>query len=271
MAPIYSWTASSASQVGQMRQLFGRAGHASQVASTVLPGKRPFFTGCTQSLNRGIHRNGDSAQILPSASVSSAGYPAVGGWEDGELHAEHHEDFAFAVVGDLHLDPANENVFAEGRDQILYALDSQQSGQETASGLDEQLQLEGECTKRMFQVGDLGGYAAKPGTQDCFDRALRFFDSIPLAKALILGNHDLEGVDFEKDEDNLQAWIDTFGQRHYWAMDCGSCVCIGLSTVQFRSAPLSCHEVFVDEAQVSSGIHFKLSTLVTFQILKNPI
>ena len=40
---------------------------------------------------------------------------------------------------------------------------------------------------------------------------------------LILGNHDLEGDEFETDEENLAAWQQTFGHKHYWAAGgCGS-------------------------------------------------
>ena len=45
-----------------------------------------------------------------------------------------------------------------------------------------------------------------------------------------------------------------FNQRHYWALEVGDTVCIGLSTVRFRSNDHSVHEVFIDQAQVGAGV-----------------
>lgn len=52
---------------------------------------------------------------------------------------------------------------------------------------------------------------------------------------VITGNHDLEGEEFEEDTDNLSAWQQAFQQHHYWAEQLGPVLCIGLSTVRFRS------------------------------------
>lgn len=235
----------------------------SSCAPSILKRKKFPFSGCRESWNKGWTRTRDRDLILCSASVSSADYVPIGGWEEGEMLTKAHDNFAFAIMGDLHFDPANETLYAEARDQIVYALGSANS----AAGMEDQLQLDGDCSKRLFQVGDLGGYEANPGSQECFDRVERFLDSFPFAKALVLGNHDLEGKEFERDEENLQAWIKTFGQRHYWAMDCGSCLCIGLSTIQFRSAANSCHEVFIDDAQVSNRIESMLDALIDSIVL----
>jgi len=67
---------------------------------------------------------------------------------------------------------------------------------------------------------------------------------------LVVGNHDLEGEEFDTDLDNLQAWQRVFRQHHYWAEECGGAVCIGLSTTRFRDSPNICHEVYIDEDQV---------------------
>jgi hypothetical protein len=74
----------------------------------------------------------------------------------------------------------------------------------------------------------------------------------PLPTSLVTGNHDLEGFDdFETDADNLAAWRDTFGTHHHWAVRSGAYLLVGLSTVRFRDSPGSCHEVYIDPAQLA--------------------
>ena len=73
----------------------------------------------------------------------------------------------------------------------------------------------------------------------------------PLPFSLVTGNHDLEGFeDFATDADNLEGWRRAFGQHHHWAQRAGGYLLVGLSTVRFRDAPNSCHEVFVDDEQL---------------------
>ena len=41
----------------------------------------------------------------------------------------------------------------------------------------------------------------------CFKRAYQYISGfLPVHTALVVGNHDLEGEDFETDEENLAAW-----------------------------------------------------------------
>ena len=104
-----------------------------------------------------------------------------------------------------------------------------------------------------MQLGDLGAYAARPGSAACFSFAERYLAGFaPLPYSLVTGNHDLEGFDdFSSDSENLAAWRAVFGQHHYWALRAGGHLLIGLSTVRFRDAPGSCHEVFVDAQQAA--------------------
>ncbi|EIE19713.1 Metallo-dependent phosphatase [Coccomyxa subellipsoidea C-169] len=86
----------------------------------------------------------------------------------------------------------------------------------------------------------------------CFRRAHTYISGfLPVRTALVVGNHDLEGEDFETDEENLAAWREVFGQRHYWSMELGDVLCIGISTVRFRSNAFSAHEVYIDDEQLS--------------------
>ncbi|GBF87795.1 calcineurin-like phosphoesterase [Raphidocelis subcapitata] len=142
-----------------------------------------------------------------------------------------------SIMGDLHLEPAQMHLFAEAQGHLRAAM---------ADG--EGRLLPG---ARVVQVGDLGGYKHGPGTRGCFEVALDYLSGFGAPFSLITGNHDLEGHEFETDEENLEAWRDVFGQRHYWAAEVGPVLLVGLSTVRFRSNAFSVHEVYVDDEQVA--------------------
>lgn len=60
------------------------------------------------------------------------------------------------------------------------------------------------------------------------------------------GNHDLEGDEFETDPANLAAWHQAFGQSHYWAVELGPAIAVGMSTVRFRSNNFRCAKRGID-------------------------
>ena len=95
----------------------------------------------------------------------------------------------------------------------------------------------------LVQLGDLGGYASQPGSRECFDRAAAFLAGFGRPAKIVLGNHDLEGIKFQTDAANIEAWREALGQEVYWEEKVGGHVLIGLSTTRFREAPGSCHEV----------------------------
>jgi hypothetical protein len=145
-------------------------------------------------------------------------------------------NFSVAIMGDLHIsrNPEELTPFNEARDQLRTMV--------TQDGID---------APRVVQLGDLGNYdVGWPGSSACFDLAGQFLDSFNLPTAMVLGNHDVEGEEFETDEENLAKWHSTFKQRHYWAADLGPATLIGLSTTRFRSNPFSVHEVHIDEEQM---------------------
>ncbi|KAI8474051.1 MAG: Metallo-dependent phosphatase-like protein [Monoraphidium minutum] len=141
-----------------------------------------------------------------------------------------------SIMGDLHLEPAQMHLFEEAQRQLRAAM-SDGAGRLLPGA-------------RVVQVGDLGGYKHGPGTRACFEVALDYMSGFETPFSLITGNHDLEGHEFETDEENLAAWHDVFGQRHYWAAELGPALLVGLSTTRFRSNAYSVHEVYVDDAQV---------------------
>lgn len=161
--------------------------------------------------------------------------------------------FHIAIMGDLHL-PAGQqrdlmSEFHEARDQLRTMIEgSYSTGGQTNGGNHNDRE---NIAARVVQLGDLGSYEKGwPGSRKCFDRAAEFMDGFQVPTALILGNHDLEGDEFETDEENLSTWKSTFKQNHYWRADVGPATLIGLSTVRFRSNPFSVHEVHIDDEQI---------------------
>ncbi|KAK2076394.1 hypothetical protein QBZ16_000919 [Prototheca wickerhamii] len=106
------------------------------------------------------------------------------------------------------------------------------------------------CHAGIVSLGDLGDYHHGPGSSPCFQRSKEWLDRFQLPVGLITGNHDLEGLEFETDEDNLEAWRQTFQQREFWRADVGAAILLGLGTTRFRDNAHCAHEVWIDDAQV---------------------
>lgn len=101
----------------------------------------------------------------------------------------------------------------------------------------------------MISLGDLGGYS-HPGTQLSFDEAKSLFAEFNFPVYPLLGNHDLEGLEFRTDQANINAWLHTFNQKSpYYSLTKGSFHFIFLSTTRFRKNPQCCHEVYIDDDQ----------------------
>ncbi len=113
----------------------------------------------------------------------------------------------------------------------------------------------------LVSLGDLGRKDIRhepgdAGTTKSFVDAKEYFShpefgDIPFD--LVTGNHDLEGLDeFDTDEKNLQAWMDCFNKdTPQFSRYLGDrTLLLGLSTVRFRAAPYSSHEVHVNRQQI---------------------
>ena len=103
-------------------------------------------------------------------------------------------EFNIAVVGDLHLDPEAMGLFHEARNQIMQSMLAPGGSGRAQAGA------------RVVQLGDLGSYHCGPGGWGCFTLAREYLAGFRVPAATILGNHDLEGAEFESDEENLEAW-----------------------------------------------------------------
>jgi 3',5'-cyclic AMP phosphodiesterase CpdA len=149
----------------------------------------------------------------PAGPAASETFEGLKGFEDRSAAG-----FACAIMGDLHLEPGHQmKLFEEARRQLVGAITEDAS-----------------AVPRVVQLGDLGGYKFRPGSRECFARGRDFLAGFDVPTTLVTGNHDLEGDEFETDEDNLAAWQELFRQKHYWAAEVGPATFIGLSTVRFR-------------------------------------
>ena len=82
---------------------------------------------------------------------------------------------------------------------------------------------------------------------------LRPSEGNPMYLSHVTGNHDLEGLDeFKTDEENLSAWMECFNKdTSYFSRQVGTkTLLVGLSTVRFRNSPHSSHECHIDDEQL---------------------
>ncbi|KAL6762491.1 Metallo-dependent phosphatase-like protein [Haematococcus lacustris] len=148
------------------------------------------------------------------------------------------QHFQLAIVGDLHLAPEQMPLFQAARDQLVSAMGAADNPTHDTGA-------------RVVQLGDLGHARHASGSVACFEFARDYLDSFQVPYSLVLGNHDLEGEEFETDSDALQGWQRVWRQPYAWTADLGHVKAIGLSTTGFRSNPCSHHEVRIDDAQMT--------------------
>ncbi|PNW84648.1 hypothetical protein CHLRE_03g152900v5 [Chlamydomonas reinhardtii] len=141
------------------------------------------------------------------------------------------DSWSLAILGDLHLAPEQMKLFDAARGHLVDAMAEKGGG-------------------RVVQLGDLGHGKHASGSRKCFQFAKQYMDGFKLPYGMILGNHDLEGDEFQSDEENLAAWKEVFGQPHFWSADLGRAKVVGLSTERYRSNANSHHEVYIPQHQL---------------------
>jgi hypothetical protein len=196
----------------------------------------------------------------------------------GDLHLEddmtHHEQAradCLTALRELSLIPClpeNDNsVDMSGEtntptvEYLLVQLENSRAGDLSAAQLEMLVERKkhGELMKcHAVSLGDLGRKDIRheqgdPGTTKSFQDAKAYLDGYTLPYELVTGNHDLEGLDeFDTDEENLKGWMKCFGKSTpQFCQQIGEkTLLLGISTIRFREAPFSSHEVFIDDEQV---------------------
>ncbi len=133
---------------------------------------------------------------------------------------------SFIVMGDLHYEPQDSAVFEKSI--------------EVFNDLEPDF---------LISLGDLGGYS-HPGTKQSFDEAKNLFEKLNCPYYPLVGNHDLEGKEFNTDKANLSSWQNTFQKElPYYSIEFNDFIFVLLSTTRFRQNEYCCHEVFIEEQQ----------------------
>jgi len=157
------------------------------------------------------------------------------------------DEFTIAILGDLHLDPRKMEDYYTGRDHFKPILDDAETrGVATA----------------LVSLGDLGeSKSVRPtetdelfaGTTECHELAADFLSSFGVPYEVIGGNHDLEGIDeFKTDEENLDAFLRIHQKptMQFKRQIAEKTLLVGLGSTVFRTAKYTSHEVTIDDAQL---------------------
>lgn len=157
--------------------------------------------------------------------------------------------FLVGILGDLHIDPRKMDEYEEGHDHWVPIF---------------QRSKEAHGNVAMVSLGDLGeskNCDHNPdnpselfaGTTLCHDMASEFLRSFEVPYEVIGGNHDLEGIDeFRTDQQNLDVFLKAHGKptAQFCREIADKTLLVGLGSTIFREAPYTSHEVIVDSEQV---------------------
>ena len=133
-----------------------------------------------------------------------------------------------AVLGDLHYEAADDQAFRDARRQIL-----------------------AHRPDAIFQLGDQGGYS-HCGTWLSFQEGIDFLSGFGVPFHSLIGNHDLEGLEYSSDQQAVAAWCQAFDREQpYYAADLGEALAICLSSTGFRLNSGCHHEVRLGAEQLT--------------------
>ena len=100
-------------------------------------------------------------------------------------------------------------------------------------------------------LGDLTG-GKWTGTREGMTEAVRILSRLEAPWFTIIGNHDLQAAEYTTDAEAVAGFLTFTGRKTPWfSRDLGPLTVIGLSTTQFRSNPVTPHEIVLNEEQLS--------------------
>ena len=132
-----------------------------------------------------------------------------------------------AVLGDLHYQTKDENLYQKALRQILT--------------------FEPDAIACLGDLSQSGKYA-----KEDFKLAKDFFLQFKKPYYPLIGNHDLEFKEFNSDEEAIKYWTNYFDlQNHYYAVDLKHTLLVFLSSEYHRRNLASPHEVKLSEQQIN--------------------
>jgi len=157
--------------------------------------------------------------------------------------------FLVGILGDLHIDPRKYDEYEEGHSHWVPIFDRAKQAHGNVA---------------LVSLGDLGESKncdhnpANPselfaGTTACHELAADFLRSFGVPYEVIGGNHDLEGIDeFKTDQENLDVFMRCHGKStpQFCREIAKQTLLVGLGSTIFREAPYTSHEVIIDQDQI---------------------
>jgi Calcineurin-like phosphoesterase len=158
--------------------------------------------------------------------------------------------FLVGILGDLHIDPRKYDEYEDGHGHFLPIFERAKAAHGNVA---------------LVSLGDLGESKncqhnpANPaelfaGTTKCHELAAEFLSSFNVPYEVIGGNHDLEGIDeFKTDEENLRVFMKAHNKPtpQFCRTIADKTLLVGLGSTVFRKAPYTSHEVIVDAEQIA--------------------
>lgn len=132
----------------------------------------------------------------------------------------------FAVVGDLHFEEDERETLENDREV-----------------------MKSHQPDTVVSLGDLGGYS-HCGTERSFHEGLEYFSGFEVPFHPLIGNHDMECLDYATDEDAVALWCRVLRQdAPYHAFEMGPALGVCLSQTSFRRNEACHHEIRIEEEQ----------------------
>ena len=157
--------------------------------------------------------------------------------------------FLVGILGDLHIDPRKMDEYVEGHDHWIpiFERGKQAHGNVALVSLGD-LGESKNCDHNPDNPDELFA-----GTSLCHEIASEFLQSFDVPYEVIGGNHDLEGIDeFRTDEQNLKVFLEAHGKPtpQFCREIAEKTLLVGLCSTIFREAPYTSHEVIIDQEQI---------------------
>lgn len=158
--------------------------------------------------------------------------------------------FSVGILGDLHIDPRKMDDYIVGREQWVNVFEEE--GKRTHNQALVSLGDLGES--KNCDHNDANPFELFAGTTLCHEMASEYLGSFGVPYEVIGGNHDLEGIDeFKSDQQNLDLFLRAHEKEspQFVRTIAEKTLLVGLGSTIFRDAKYTSHEVIIDDEQIA--------------------